>query len=427
MAEEIKKRSTYGEGSTYFHKKSNTWISQKYVDTYDGKKQRISATGDTKAKAVRNRNAKIKTFQENQKVEQNKRDEKKESVVSFQDYTERWLTTTCKLNVEITTYENYCYYFYSHIMDSWLGETPINLIMEEDLTKYYDEKITSGRRDGKGGLSIRSVNYLRFLIKGSLRRAYDKGMISLNPHSDIKKIKKKVTNTEFAAEIVAEGAVHPLNPAEMNRFKEVLSEYQNRLKYLFLFTLGTGLRKGEVTGMLWSDIDFEKKVLYVTKSLAFTKGTPKDKSSEVKSMPLLKGTKTDNSKRRIRLNNSLINCLLMQKKQQDIEKVLYKDIYTDRGLVFSTETGYFLSPRKVLAEVKKVYKLADIDTTHTFHDLRHTFCSILINKGIILKEISRIMGHSSITVTLDVYSTIFEENELKSAEETEDILDMPEI
>ena len=59
--------------------------------------------------------------------------------------------------------------------------------------------------------------------------------------------------------------------------------------------------------------------------------------------------------------------------------------------------------------------------------VRHTLCSILINKGIILKEISRIMGHSSITVTLDVYSTIFEENELKSAEETEDILDMPEI
>jgi site-specific recombinase XerD len=103
---------------------------------------------------------------------------------------------------------------------------------------------------------------------------------------------------------------------------------------------------------------------------------------------------------------------------------LYKDIYTNKGLVFASETGDYLSHRKALAEVKKVYKMAGISTTHTFHDLRHTFCSILIYKNVYVKTISRLMGHSSITITLDTYATIFKEMEAKTMDELDDILDL---
>lgn len=416
-------RRTYGAGTTYIDKKSGRWIAQIYVPTADEKhKKRITGYGESETKAVRDRNKKAKEFQEEQQKEKEHKQCLKEYVETLQDYTEEWLNTTCKRSVEITTYENYSYFFYAHIKGSWLGGKHMNLITEHDLNQYYDEKLINGRSDGKGGLSARSVNYLRFLIKGSLRRAYDKGIITLNPHADVKKIQSENDDED--------NDKHPLLPDEVEMFKQTLSENQNRLKYLFLFTLGTGLRKGEVTGLLWTEIDIKNKTLNIRRNLAYIKkGMPDEEDlpnnkSTTKSKAFLKTPKTKGSKRIIYLNDSLIECLIKQKEWQEKEKKMYKDIYTDIGLVFASETGDYLSHRKVLNEVKKVYKLAGIPTTHTFHDLRHTFCSILINKNINVKTVSRIMGHSSITITMDTYATIYKEMEAKAMGEVNDILNM---
>lgn len=120
---------------------------------------------------------------------------------------------------------------------------------------------------------------------------------------------------------------------------------------------------------------------------------------------LIMTPKTKASKRSIHLNNMLVACLERQKRCRKRIRV-YKEIYEDKNMIFASETGDYISPKKILREVKKTYKLSGISPTHTFHDLRHKFCSLMINKNINAKVISEVLGHSSVTITLDVYSTI---------------------
>jgi len=411
-------RGTYGAGTTYIDKKSGRWIAQVYAATADEKnKKRITGYGETEAKAVRDRNKKVKVFQEQQQTLKEQLQFKQEHVETLQDYTEKWLNTTCKHNVKITTYENYCYFFYTHIKSSRLGEIQMDLIKDADLIKYYYEKLENGRSDGRGGLSERSVNYLGFLIKGSLTRAHNKGMIHVNPHAEIKRVKDNTAEEE-------DKDIHPLQLDEMESFKEALAGNINKFNYLFLFTLGTGIRKGEASALTWDDVDLEQKLIYVRKNLAYIKDGEAHVEEINRKKAFVTSTKTRSSKRTMHINDSLIECLIKQKELQEKDKILLKDLYDDKGLIFAAETGNYLSPRKILSEVKKVYKHAGISTTHTFHDLRHTFCSILISRNVNVKTISELMGHSSITITLDIYANIYEEMKAKAMDSAADILNI---
>ena len=119
----------------------------------------------------------------------------------------------------------------------------------------------------------------------------------------------------------------------------------------------------------------------------------------------------------IHLNNMLIACLQRQKEMQENDKLVNKELYEDKNLIFASESGDYMSPKKILREVKKIYQLAGIPQTHTF-------CSLLINKDINVKVISEILGHSSITITLDVYGTLFDEARAKAMEAIDDVWNM---
>lgn len=339
-------RGAYGNGTTYQDKKTGRWIAQLYVDTEDSKKKRVTGRGDTEAKAIRDRNSKVKLFEEKQKEIKEQQNFDKKHAELLENYLEHWLFNDCKSNVKITTFENYCYFFYTHIKDSWLGKMPIDLVSEQDIKNYYNEKVENGRNDGKGGLSVRSVNYLRFLIKGAFTRAFNKNIIQMNPHADIRKIKD---NTGMADE----AEMHPLTPEEFERFKKALLESDNRLKYLILFAAGTGLRKGEISALTWDDLNTEMKMIKVAKNLAFIKGSHiKIKTADSKKAVIMT-PKTKSSKRTIHLNNMLIACLQRQKEMQDKEKIVYKELYEDKNIIFASETGDYISPKKILREVKK--------------------------------------------------------------------------
>jgi integrase len=413
-------RRAYGSGTTYQDKKTGRWIAQLYVDAGDDKKKRVTGRGDTEAKAIRDRNAKVKLFEEKQKELKEQQKFNKVHSETLESFLERWLLNDCKANVKITTFENYCYFFYTHIKDSWLGKMPLDTISEADIKNYYNEKVEKGRNNGKGGLSVRSVNYLRFLIKGAFTRAFNTNLIQINPHAGIKKIKDNTGMTE-------EAEIHPLTPEEFERFKKVLLDSNNRLRYLILFAAGSGLRKGEISALTWDDFDEENRLLKVKKNLAFIKGCHvKAKTTDGKKA-LVTTPKTKASRRTIHLNDMLIACLNGQREMQEKEKAVYKELYDDKNLIFASETGDYLSPKKILREVKKIYKSADIPQTHTFHDLRHTFCSLMINKDINIKVISEIMGHSSITITLDIYSTLFDEAKAKAMKEMDTIWNLKAI
>lgn len=123
--------------------------------------------------------------------------------------------------------------------------------------------------------------------------------------------------------------------------------------------------------------------------------------------------KTETSKRSIPINQFMIDELLRHKEKQDTEKSLYQGDYKDLGMVFSKPNGDYISPREFLRQYQKLLSKAGLERKR-FHDLRHTVASLLINANESPKVIQQLLGHSTISTTLDIYAHVMGETMNKS-------------
>ncbi|SHO48919.1 tyrosine-type recombinase/integrase [Anaerocolumna xylanovorans] len=387
-----KKRSN-GEGSIY-PRKNGLWCGcctviingkekKKYVY---GKTQKIAKD---KLKAIQDSNLRG-TISEN-------------SSMFFEDWMYEWLVNYKKLILKQTTYENYMIYFGTHIKNSKLGKTQISKLTTTQLQAYYNEKLVNGRSDGKGKLSNRSVRYLHIIIHGALEQAVRNGLISKNVSS------AAVLPAREVKEIV------PLSTDEVKKLIEVAKD--SSIYTLILLEIFSGLRKGEILAITWNAINFDEKKLYVRHSLCRVLDTENTVANKYKL--ILMEPKTSKSKRCIPLNDMVIAALKKHKKYQNEEKIRNRDIYNDQDLVFAMPDGNFICPRKLLRMFHSLLKKAGIERKR-FHDMRHTFASILLNEGESPKVIQELMGHSSISTTIDIYTHLIHETKVKSIDKLTD-------
>jgi integrase len=187
--------------------------------------------------------------------------------------------------------------------------------------------------------------------------------------------------------------MHPLSPDEVRRLLEAASG--DRLEALYVLAINTGMRRGELLGLKWSDVDLEGGRLSIRRTLTRT-----DNGKRV----TLGEPKTKGSRRTVRLTQRAIEALRSHLERQlgDIEAA--GDLYYDRGLVFTTETGTPINPsnlrQRSFAPLLKRAGLPHI----RFHDLRHTCATLLLSKGVHPKFVQELLGHASIAITLDTYS-----------------------
>ena len=153
------------------------------------------------------------------------------------------------------------------------------------------------------------------------------------------------------------------------------------------------MRRGEVLGLKWSDIDFQQKVIHVRRSLAYV---PKNGY-------FFTTLKTKNSKRQIPLTEFVLNELVIHKNRIVEWKGLVGTLFEDNDLVISTTTGTFQDPRNVVRVMKRIVKCAKVPNIR-FHDIRHTHASILISAGADIVTISRLLGHANPKMTLEFYA-----------------------
>ena len=146
-------------------------------------------------------------------------------------------------------------------------------------------------------------------------------------------------------------------------------------------------------GLKWSDIDFNKKVIHVNRSLAYLPGKGY----------VLSTLKTKNAKRLIPISNQLASALLSQRNQQLEWKKRLGALYEDHDLVICTRTGTMQDPQNILRAMKRIIEAADVPAIR-FHDLRHTHASILISEGVDLVKVSRRLGHANAKITLEYYA-----------------------
>ena len=185
-----------------------------------------------------------------------------------------------------------------------------------------------------------------------------------------------------------------MNIWSQDEIQQFLTNCKGERHYLtFLIAIYSGMRRGEILGLKWSDIDFHSQTIQVNRSLA---SIPKE--GYIFTTP-----KTKSSIRRINVPEFVIDELKHHKKQQEDWKELVGEMYEDLGLIICTNNGTFQDPRNVVRVMKRVIKSLGI-TDIRFHDIRHTHASFLIAAGIDIVRISNRLGHASPRTTLEFYA-----------------------
>jgi integrase len=207
-----------------------------------------------------------------------------------------------------------------------------------------------------------------------MRQAVRLRLIVHNPCADVPRAKPR----EKEMRILTEEQVKVFLKSAENR----------RLFALLAMAVGTGMRQGELLGLQWPDIDFDKGTVTVRRSLA-----------QVKAGFILKEPKSKTSRRTIRLPVFAVNALLEHRRLMLAEGQDVRD-----GTVFVTKTGQYIGKSNLIRQVfKPALKEATLAAIR-FHDLRHTHASVLIAHGESIKAVSRRLGHSDVALTLRVYA-----------------------
>lgn len=390
------KRSN-GEGTIY-KRPDGRWCAQ-YIIMVNGKDKRKTVYGKTQ-KEVKE---KLKALKSDNLTEP----EPHNSEYTLASWMRQWLEDYKKPAVKVTTYQGYWMIYRSHIEKSQIAEVILSQLTTAALQKYYNQLWASGRSDGKGGLSPRMVRYVYVLIHGALEQAIRNELLEKNVNQYV-----TIPGKEHK-EIV------PMSIQEVEQFLEQCKT--ERLYALYVLALNTGMRKGELLGLQWQDIDFEKRQLTVVHNLALVAHNDVDTDEPRKSELILTTPKSIKSKRLIPLNDYVINQLLSHQERQRMEKKQYQSIYVDHSMVFCREDGTYIHPRYVLQNFQDILRKAGMQK-YRFHDIRHTVASLLINSNENPKVVQELLGHSNISTTLDIYTFLDDETKRNSVSKLGSIL-----
>ena len=351
-----------------------TWVAQVTfgVNPDTGKTQRPSFYGKTRKQAVEKMNAAINDFKNGTYIE-------KSSTYTFGDWLDKWLNDYKKATLKQHTYESYESLIRLHIKPC-LGKSLITKMQTNQLQTFYNKKLKGDANKGIKSLSSRMVRYMHAVIRQALEQAVKEGKVNRNV-ADL-----------TTPPVIKNKSIIPLTEEELLVF--LRQAQSDRYFAAFLLAATTGLRRGELLGLTWDCVDLGKGIITVRRQLIPVKGGLKIEET----------TKSDSSKRRINLTDDAIRELKSHKKEQEEKiKMLPDDLYQDNNLVFALEDGRFIEPRAFTKRFQRIIKKAGLSKVR-LHDLRHTHASLLLARGIHPKIVQERLGHSSISITLDLYS-----------------------
>lgn len=308
--------------------------------------------------------------------------ELKNQSYSVEQWLKVWYELYSKNNLKETTQEQYTYFIHN-ILIPRIGKTPLDQISGFTLQKLYQDLLTNGRtrtRKATTGLSPKTIKGVHGLLRSAFDQAVRAGFISENPTLNCKPPKPEKKEMKV------------IQPEKIGEYLQA-ADARNVLP-LFFLELTTGLRKGEILALLWTDLDIEKRSITVSKSVTRLRGELK-----------VNTPKTQHSVRTIVIPQQAVDLL-----QQE------HNIHPDNPYMFpSPKTGTMYSPETVLRIHKRILKDAGLETCR-FHDLRHTFATLALQNGVDIKTLSETLGHYSSSFTLDVYTHVTTKMQQEAAE-----------
>jgi integrase len=191
--------------------------------------------------------------------------------------------------------------------------------------------------------------------------------------------------------------IHPLNADEARRYIEAARG--TWLEAPAVFALRTGVRRGELLGLHWADVDLNARTARITHTVQRLVKTDIVK----RSLEALPTTKTKGSKRVVPLTTEVVAALTAHRKRQAAARLKAGATWENADLVFCNETGGVADPRKIALWHHRTLANARLSHDHRWHDHRHTCGTLLIEAGASLLEVARLLGHTTTQITEAVY------------------------
>lgn len=329
----------------------------------------------------------VKLAQELEKVNSGKYID--ESDITVKSYLEEWLSKK-RNKIKPTTYDSYQQHINLHAIPL-LGSKQLKSLKPNHIQEFYDMKFEAGRKDKKGGLSSASIVKIHSILHNAFDDAVKNRYIANNP----------TDNVTLPRSAEKERRVFTID--EQKAFIEALEG--ERLRLALLLDISTGMRLGELLALTWDDVNLNQKYLIVRRTLARVKNryTKDEKYKLVPQEP-----KTEKAKRLIPIPDSLIPELIKHKRNQEKEKSDAGDLYEDKNIIFSTDTGRYIHPRNFMRSFYRIVEKASLAKANV-HSLRHTFATRMLELGENAKVVQELLGHKNITQTLNTYTHVLED------------------
>ncbi len=320
-------------------------------------------------------------------------------------------------NLRDSTKANYEGYINTKIIPH-IGELKLNSLSTGALQIFFNTIKARGNQTTKGPLSDKTVKNVYQMLHKCLGQAVSNELIKKNycdgvelPNQDIKEEMRVLTNEESNRMLDALQDFNnliSLKNEQMQLEKKSIRYDTDSLGYRYVIytALYTGARIGEIMCLKWSDISFENNTISINKTL----GRHKDFSENAPAKTVLAegNTKTAYGRRIVPITQPLREKLLEYRAMKNNLTELIKDTYVEQGYVFSNEFGNPIEPRTIQDFFKKLLMIAGIGDAN-LHCLRHTFATQWLRSGLNIKVLSTVLGHSSFSFTLNIYSHVLED------------------
>lgn len=294
-------------------------------------------------------------------------------------YLSDWLERMQPPRVRPSTHRRYGQQL-AHVVSAY-GDLRLTRLTAAQLATLYArlQRPTDAKRRP---LSASSVHHIHVVLRESLDDAVKLGLVAAN-----------VTDRVDAPKLLRAG-IQPYTTEEAQRLLEAARG--ERLEALYVVALTTGMRLGELLALSWRQVDLEELTLQVVASLqrvgmgraGWQVGEPK----------------TAHSRRKIALTPLAVEVLRAHRARQLAERMAVADVWHDNDLVFCDALGDYLDARHVTRyEFHPLLRRAGLPIRR-FHDLRHSSATLLLKAGVHPKIVSEMLGHSTIAITLDIYS-----------------------
>lgn len=314
---------------------------------------------------------------------------------TVEQWCHEWLWSYKRNSVKQKTFDQYETILRTHIIPD-IGD-----IRLADLKTMHIQRIINKMYDS--GLSHRTIEVMKIVMHAALKQAQRNKLVGENVCENVVLPRKQPKR------------IRVLNEDEQTKLIAALKD--NYIGRGLLFALYTGMRRGEVLALKWSDYDKNEKTISITKALSRVRTYNKDGN---KTMLTVTTPKTDTSIRTVPLIDKAVELLAEHKHKQERYMELVGDYYTDNDLIFSSSRGDYLDPGNFNRKLNKTVKNIGIAQISP-HALRHSFATRGLEAEVSLKAMQELLGHSSITVTGDIYTHMLKEQKRKEISKLNDV------